>query len=88
MFLQQDTCLIPITANDYYKTDSSEKDDKSPGNVTSSGSTVNDIRNQLLSKQLAGNQQIIQKMLSQVDEGARKQFWLQFEHTKYTDENK
>ena len=27
-------------------------------------------------------------MLSQVDEGARKQFWLQFEHTKYTDENK
>jgi len=27
-------------------------------------------------------------MLSQVDEGARKQLWLQFEHTRYTDENK
>ena len=86
--MQQDTTLIPISPNEQHKTDNPDQESASPRTAQAIAASANDVRNQLLSKQLAGNQQIIQKMLSQVDEGARKQFWLQFEHTKYTDENK
>ena len=87
VYLQTDTSLVPISANDLYKTDNPDQEG-TPRTRAQQAASVNDVRNQLLSKQLAGNQQVIQKMLSQVDEGARKQLWLQFDHTRYTDENK
>ena len=35
-----------------------------------------------------GNQQLVMKLINQAEDGARKQFWLQIDQTKYTDDNK
>ena len=50
---------------------------------------ANVARNQMLAnQQLAGNQQLVQKLLGQVDEGVRQKSFLAVDQTEYTKDNK
>ena len=96
---QDDTTIVPISPSDSHlnlKPAAPVEPEAAPGGSDQKANqengqsgTLNMTRNQLLaSSQLAGNQQLVQVLLNQVDEGTRQHQFINIEQTEYTADNK